>query len=141
VTNSRGAFLTTTLVGALLPPDVPEGNILRSWLDSWSGVGHVLDAMTATGHHVDSTAIGVRMAGRVLPRGHAALALDVGGCRNGPAPVESGTDGGAGRTEAGEAGGVGGWLKATCVGRVESPHPSPSGGGLGRFFAGGFEPR
>jgi hypothetical protein len=46
-------LLTTTLVGALLPPDVPEGHMLRSWLDSWSGVGHVLDAMTAAGHHVE----------------------------------------------------------------------------------------
>ena len=27
--------------------------MLRSWLDSWSGVGHVLDAMTAAGHHVE----------------------------------------------------------------------------------------
>jgi hypothetical protein len=41
------------LVGALLPPDVPEGHMLRSWLDSWSGVGHVLDAMTAASHHVE----------------------------------------------------------------------------------------
>jgi hypothetical protein len=46
-------LLTTVLVGALLPPDVPEGHMLRSWLDSWSGVGHVLDAMTAAGHHVE----------------------------------------------------------------------------------------
>ncbi len=27
--------------------------MLRSWLDSWSGVGHVLDAMKAAGHHVE----------------------------------------------------------------------------------------
>ena len=47
------AFLTTVLVGVLLPPDVPEGHMLRSWLDSWSGVGHVLDAMTAAGNHVE----------------------------------------------------------------------------------------
>ena len=47
------SLLTTALVGALLPPDVPEGHMLRSWLDSWSGVGHVLDAMTAAGHHVE----------------------------------------------------------------------------------------
>jgi hypothetical protein len=46
-------LLTTALVGALLPPDVPGGYMLRSWMDSWSGVGHVLDAMTASGHHVE----------------------------------------------------------------------------------------
>src|SRR5262245_54944966 len=45
--------LLTALVGALLPPDVPESDMLRGWLDSWSGVGHVLDAMTAAGHHVE----------------------------------------------------------------------------------------
>jgi hypothetical protein len=50
---SAGGLLTTALVGALLPPDVPEGHMLRTWLDSWSGVGHVLDAMTAAGHHVE----------------------------------------------------------------------------------------
>jgi hypothetical protein len=46
-------LLVTALVGALLPPDVPAGHKLRNWLDSWSGVGHVLDAMTAAGHHVE----------------------------------------------------------------------------------------
>ena len=28
-----------SLVGALLPKDVPEGHTVRGWLDSWSGVG------------------------------------------------------------------------------------------------------
>ena len=51
--SRRRSLLTTALVGALLPADVPEGHMLRSWLDSWSGVGHVLDAMTAAGHHVE----------------------------------------------------------------------------------------
>ncbi len=46
-------LLTTVLVGALLPPDVPEGHVLRGWLDTWSGVGHVLDAMTAAGYHAE----------------------------------------------------------------------------------------
>jgi hypothetical protein len=27
--------------------------MLRGWLDTWSGVGHVLDAMTASGYHVE----------------------------------------------------------------------------------------
>ena len=49
---SSHALLTTALVGALLPSDVPEGHMLRSWLDTWAGVGHVLDAMTAAGHYV-----------------------------------------------------------------------------------------
>jgi len=27
--------------------------MLRGWLDTWSGVGHVLDAMPAAGYHVE----------------------------------------------------------------------------------------
>ena len=50
-------LLTTALVGALLPPAGPEGHMLRSWLDSWSGVGRVLDAMTAAGHHVEVSSV------------------------------------------------------------------------------------
>jgi hypothetical protein len=49
------SLLTTALVGALLQPDVPEGHMLRGWLDTWAGVGHILDAMTAAGHHVELT--------------------------------------------------------------------------------------
>jgi hypothetical protein len=50
VSDSRcRSLLGTALVGALLP----EGHLLRSWLDFWSGVGHILDAMTAAGHHVE----------------------------------------------------------------------------------------
>jgi hypothetical protein len=51
--SHKRSLLTTALVVALLPPDVPEGHFLRSWLDTWSGVGHVLDAMTTAGYHVE----------------------------------------------------------------------------------------
>ena len=50
---SSHTLLTTALVGALLPPDVPEGHMLRGWLDTWSGVGHVLDAMGAAAYHME----------------------------------------------------------------------------------------
>jgi hypothetical protein len=53
VTDSRYALLTAVLVGALLPADVPEGQMLRAWLDTWSGAGDVLDAMGAAGYHVE----------------------------------------------------------------------------------------
>jgi hypothetical protein len=53
MTASDCDLLTTALVGALLPPDVPEGHMLRGWLDSWLGVGHVLDAMTVAGRQVE----------------------------------------------------------------------------------------
>ena len=47
---SRDSLLTTALVGALLPADVPEGRMIRTWLDSWGGIGHVVDAMHALGY-------------------------------------------------------------------------------------------
>jgi hypothetical protein len=43
------------LVGALLPQEVPEGQRIRAWLDSWAGVGHVVDAMHAKGYNVRLT--------------------------------------------------------------------------------------
>ena len=51
--NASGShnLLTTALVGALLPKDLPEGHMVRAWLDSWSGVGHVVDAMHAVGYN------------------------------------------------------------------------------------------
>ena len=118
-------LLTTALVGALLPPDVPEGHMLRGWLDSWSGVGHVLDAMTAAGHHVELRQSVFGWRAEFYRESNAAPLADVGRCGDGPAPLASGTDGGAGRTEAGEPRGGGGWLRATRVGRVESPHLIP----------------
>jgi len=33
----RCDLLTTALVGALLPNDVPEGHMIRAWLNSWAG--------------------------------------------------------------------------------------------------------
>jgi hypothetical protein len=40
------------LVGALLPAEVLEGRMVRAWLDSWAGLGHVVDAMHASGYNV-----------------------------------------------------------------------------------------
>jgi hypothetical protein len=48
----RSSLLTTALVGALLPAAIPEGRIVRAWLDSWAGLGQVVDAMHATGYNV-----------------------------------------------------------------------------------------
>jgi hypothetical protein len=47
----RHNLLTAALVGALLPAEVPEGHIVRAWLDSWSGAGHVVEAMHEQGYH------------------------------------------------------------------------------------------
>jgi hypothetical protein len=48
----RRSLLTTALVGALLPKDVPEGHMVRAWLDSWAGLGHVADEMHGIGYDV-----------------------------------------------------------------------------------------
>ena len=48
----RRSLLTTALVGALLPKDVPEGHMLRAWLDSWSGLGYVAEEMHEVGYDV-----------------------------------------------------------------------------------------
>ena len=53
--SDRNSLLTTALVGALLPADVPEGRMIRSWLDSWAGVGHVVEAMRAEGYNARLT--------------------------------------------------------------------------------------
>jgi len=50
--SRRSSLLTTALVGALLPKDVPEGQMVRAWLDSWAGLGHVVDAMHDAGYNV-----------------------------------------------------------------------------------------
>jgi hypothetical protein len=42
---------TTAFVAAQLPDAVPEATMLRSWLDSWAGVGHVTEAMHAQGYN------------------------------------------------------------------------------------------
>jgi hypothetical protein len=48
----RRSLLTIALVGALLPKDVPEGRMVRAWLDSWSDVGHIVEAMHTVGYDV-----------------------------------------------------------------------------------------
>jgi hypothetical protein len=42
---SDRSLLATALVAARLPETVPEACMLRGWLDSWSGVGHVVESM------------------------------------------------------------------------------------------------
>ena len=49
---SNHGRLTTALVAALLPKDVPEGDMVRAWLDSWAGLGHVADEMHEIGYDV-----------------------------------------------------------------------------------------
>jgi hypothetical protein len=49
------SLLTAALVAAQLPAGVPEANMLRAWLDSWSGAGHVVVAMHDLGYNARLT--------------------------------------------------------------------------------------
>jgi hypothetical protein len=49
---STRSLLTTVLVAAQLPADVPEARMLRGWLDSWAGVREVIDTMNGHGYDV-----------------------------------------------------------------------------------------
>ena len=51
-TSRRCSLLTTALVGALLPKEVPDGRMVRAWLDSSTGLGQVVDAMQALDYDV-----------------------------------------------------------------------------------------
>jgi hypothetical protein len=45
----------TALVGALLPSDVPEGRIVRSWQDTWAGIGRGRVGMARQGYDLALT--------------------------------------------------------------------------------------
>ncbi len=49
------SLLTTAPVAAQLPEHVPEARMLHGWLDSWSGVGHVVEGMHDLGYDVRLT--------------------------------------------------------------------------------------
>ena len=76
VTDASGAnnLLTTALVGALLPKDVPEGRMVRSWLDTWAGIGHAAVGMARQGCDLALTTYAGehwRATFYVMGRGHA----------------------------------------------------------------------
>jgi NAD(P)-dependent dehydrogenase (short-subunit alcohol dehydrogenase family) len=50
--HPQRSLLTTVLVAAQLPQNVPEAGMLRDWLDSWSGSGHVIEAMHDLGYDI-----------------------------------------------------------------------------------------
>src|SRR5262245_2233736 len=56
--TQRRSLLTTALVGALLPNDVPQVHMVRAWLDSWAGIGHVAVGMARQGQDLQLTRYG-----------------------------------------------------------------------------------
>ena len=53
--SRRRSLLATALVVASLRPDVPERRILRAWLDTWQGIGHVTVGMDRQGYDLQLT--------------------------------------------------------------------------------------
>jgi hypothetical protein len=53
--SRRRSLLTVALVGALLPDPVPEVRMLRAWLDTWTGIGHVAVGMDRQGYDLQLT--------------------------------------------------------------------------------------
>jgi hypothetical protein len=58
--DARGRRLRAALAAALVPDSAPEVQLVRQWLDSWSGVGLVLAGMAYQGWDVQLTAYAAR---------------------------------------------------------------------------------
>ncbi len=58
--DACGRRLRAALAAALVPDNAPEVQLVRRWLDSWSGVGLVLAGMTHQGYDVQLTAYAAR---------------------------------------------------------------------------------
>ena len=58
--DARGRRLRAALAAALVPHNAPEVQLVRRWLDSWSGVGLVLAGMAHRGYDVQLTAYAAR---------------------------------------------------------------------------------
>jgi hypothetical protein len=53
VTDPRAGLLRAALGFALVPPNEPALRILHRWLDTWSGIGHVVAAMARQGYDLE----------------------------------------------------------------------------------------
>jgi hypothetical protein len=87
--------------------------MLRAWLDTWSGVGHILDAMTAAGHHVElrQSVFGWRAEFHREAMQHSRSTW--AGVGTDLLPWRAVQVGAAGRAEAGSTGRAGAWLSTS----------------------------
>jgi hypothetical protein len=60
VTDARARRLRAALAAALVPHNAPEVQLVREWLNNWSGIGLVLAGMTHQGWDVQLTAYAAR---------------------------------------------------------------------------------
>jgi hypothetical protein len=74
---------------------------LRTWLDSWAGIGRVAVGMHRQGFDLQLTQYGARLAGDVLHHGHGALANERDRHRMGAHAVARDAAGGVGSVETG----------------------------------------
>jgi len=58
--DARGRRLRAALAATLVTCDAPEVQLVRDWLDNWSGIGLVLAGMTHQGYDVQLTAYAAR---------------------------------------------------------------------------------
>jgi hypothetical protein len=95
--DGRGRLLLVTLEAARLGTNVHPLPALRSWLDSWPGIGAVRVGMHRQGYDLQLT----RLARDLLRDGRGALADERHRVGVGDDALASGSGGGAGRAEEG----------------------------------------
>jgi hypothetical protein len=58
--DARGRRLRAALAAVLVPDNAPELRLVREWLDSWYGLGLVVEGMTHQGWDLQLTAYAAR---------------------------------------------------------------------------------
>ena len=85
VSSDRRALLTAALGFLQLPPRAPELRLLHRWLDSWSGIGHVVVGMERMGFRVSIKKYG-HGDGSWVAQFNRDVATSADGFGSGPAP-------------------------------------------------------
>jgi hypothetical protein len=107
VLDQRGQLLRAALGFAGLPSPPRDYCLwaLRTWLDSWAGIGHVAVGMARQGYDLQLTPRRARMACNVLCKRDRALAHERDGHRMGAHAMARDAAGGVGGAAASPAGG------------------------------------
>src|SRR6266545_8317147 len=96
--DPRGQLLCSALgfAGCSMPSYDRALDALRSWLDSWSGIGHVVVGMARQGYDLQLTRYGARLAGDLLHERDGALGDERDRHRMGAYAVARGSEGSVG---------------------------------------------
>ena len=87
--DRRRALLTAALGFLHLPPRAPELRLLHRWLDSWSGIGHVVVGMERYGFRVSIKKYG-NGAGSWVAQFNKDIATSADGFGSGQTPWMAG---------------------------------------------------